>query len=289
MTSAATPDVSGTPRVVLPPGDPNVLCENKLVRAGVASAVTEFRGRRLTIETADEGTVLFPTDVGLTLLKALTVDPSVRLDGGRALDIGCGSGVYTVALLSGGVEQVTALDLNPGCAEVTLANVVRNGFDPDRVSTVIGDLAMLTVERPWDVVVCNPPHFPDDPAYGMGDGIEAALVGGSDGRALYDVVMARLDELLAPGGLLLLTHSSLTDVSRTRSELRQRGYECRTVQVCELDIPLRRYAAHRDVLLSRLYSLRRAGRAAFRGLRFEVHTLAVTRAPQESRTGVDHG
>ncbi|MEU9516356.1 hypothetical protein AB0D28_27125, partial [Micromonospora sp. NPDC048169] len=127
------------------------------------------------------------------------------------------------------------------------------------------------------LVVCNPPHFPHDPVYAVDDGIETALVGGSDGRALYDVLLARLDELLAPGGTLLLTHSSLTDIPRTRQTLRRSGYECRTVQICELDIPLRRYAMHRDVLLSRLYPLRAAQRAAFRGLRFEVHTLAATR------------
>jgi uncharacterized protein YjbI with pentapeptide repeats len=41
---------------------------------------------------------------------------------------------------------------------------------------------------------------------------------------LYDVLLARLDELLAPGGTLLLTHSSLTDIPRTRQTLRRSGY-----------------------------------------------------------------
>jgi precorrin-6B methylase 2 len=278
MSQAATLEVQSQPRrVVLPPGDANVLCASQQVRDGAASVEAEFRGHSLRIQTPETGSVLFPTDVGLSLLRALTLDTGVRLEGVRALDIGCGSGLYTVALLSGGAAHVTALDVNPTCAEVTLDNVTGNGIHPGRVTPMVGDVATLAVDRPWDVVVCNPPHFPYDPAYSADDGIEAALVGGSDGRALYDIVLDRADELLVPGGTLLLTHSSLTDVPRTRDKLRRRGYECRTVQVCELDIPMRRYAAYRDVLLSRLYALRSAGRADFRGLRFEVHTLAATR------------
>jgi methylase of polypeptide subunit release factors len=265
-------------RVVIPPAQTNALCRFRLGQDGVRSADADFRGGRVRIDTVEGGSVLFPTDVGLSLLAALDWDVAVELAEVRALDVGCGSGLYTVALLHGGAAHVTALDINELCAEVTTNNVVRNGFSPDRVSVVVGDLAALPVEERWDVVVCNPPHFPDDPAYAAADGIGAALVGGTDGRALYDVLLARLDELLAPGGTLLLTHSSLTDVPRTRQVLEERGYECRTVQICELDIPLRRYAAHRDVLLSRLYRLRAAGRAEFRGLRFEVHTLAATRA-----------
>ena len=265
-------------RVVIPAAKVNALCRVRPVRDGVLTADANFRGGRVQIDTVDNGPVLFPTDVGLSLLAALDTDVTVNLTDARALDVGCGSGLYTVALLHGGAAHVTALDINALCAAVTTDNVVRNGFEPDRVSVVVGDLATLPVEERWDVVVCNPPHFPDDPAYAAADGIGTALVGGSDGRALYDVLLTRLDELLAPGGTLLLTHSSLTDVPRTCQALERRGYECRTVQVCELDIPLRRYAAHRDVLLSRLYPLRAAGRAEFRGLRFEVHTLAATRA-----------
>ncbi|MEW2474684.1 50S ribosomal protein L11 methyltransferase [Micromonospora gifhornensis] len=274
-----------TVRVRIPAGAANALCQVRPIRSGMISAEVEVRGQRIEIETPVDGPVLFPTDVGLTLLSALNADPGLLVSGARALDIGCGSGLYTVALAMAGATHVTALDLNPACADVTRDNAARNGIRPAQVATIVGDLAELAVVEPWDLVVCNPPHFPHDPVYAADDGIEAALVGGNDGRALYDVLLARLDELLAPGGTLLLTHSSLTNIPRTREMLRRNAYECRTVQVCELDIPLRRYAAHRDVLLSRLYPLRAAEQAAFRGLRFEVHTLAATRIDSQDGSG----
>jgi release factor glutamine methyltransferase len=234
-----------------------------------------FRGKRLQVETGCD--VLFPTDVGVSLLTALNGDPGFAVSGVQALDVGCGCGLYTVALLLAGAATVTALDVNPACTAATLDNAACNGLDGQLVKPVTGDLAGLEGPPRWDLVVCNPPHLPDDPAYAAADGLQAALVGGADGRALYDVLLARLHDLLRPGGTLLLAHSSLADIPRTCAELTAAGYGVRTLQVCELDIPLRRYAACRDTLLARLYQLRAAGSASFTGLRFEVHVLAATR------------
>jgi release factor glutamine methyltransferase len=237
----------------------------------------------MRLEISGDGTVLFPTDVGVSLLAALNHDAVVTVTGKRVLDIGCGSGLYTVAMLLAGAARVSALDVNPACVRAAVENVARNGLNVDQVESLPVDLATVAVDQPWDVLVCNPPHFPYDPLYASDDGVQAALVGGVDGRAVYDVLLARLDELLAPDGVLVLAHSSLTDIPRTRAALTAAGYRCRTVQVCELDIPLRRFAEHRDVLLAHLYELRNQNRARFTGLRFEVHTLAITRASDEHR------
>jgi release factor glutamine methyltransferase len=232
----------------------------------------------MNLEVTRGGAVLFPTDVGMSLLAALNHDAVVNVRGKRVLDIGCGSGLYTVAMLLAGAATVSALDVNPACVQATVDNVAGNGLNAAQVQPLPVDLAAVEVDRPWDVLVCNPPHFPHDPTYAGDDGVQAALVGGADGRALYDVLLTRLDELLEPSGVLVLAHSSLTDIGRTQAELAALGYRSRTIQVCELDIPLRRFAEHRDVLLARLYELRRQNRARFTGLRFEVHTLAITRA-----------
>jgi release factor glutamine methyltransferase len=80
----------------------------------MVSVDAEIRGRRIRIETPGDGPVLFPTDVGLTLLSALNADPSLLVAGVHALDVGCGSGLYTVALALAGAAHVTALDAAHG-------------------------------------------------------------------------------------------------------------------------------------------------------------------------------
>ncbi|GAA3778559.1 hypothetical protein GCM10022225_78120 [Plantactinospora mayteni] len=102
-----------TVRMRIPAGAANALCQVRPVRGGMVSAEVEVRGRRVEIETPDDGSVLFPTDVGLTLLSALNADSGLPVAGARALDIGCGSGLYTVALALAGAAHVTALDVNP--------------------------------------------------------------------------------------------------------------------------------------------------------------------------------
>jgi len=270
--------VGGRPvgRLVLPSGKVGVLCPAPDARRLGAGAFL-FRGHRIVIEVGAGCGVLFPTDVGMSLLAAVQHPDSAHIAGLRVLDVGTGSGLYPVAFGLAGAGHVTALDINPDCAEVVAANIARNGLDPSRVACVTGDLRQFNTAGGFDLVVCNPPHFPFDPAYAGTGGLQAALVGGVDGRALYDLLIERVDALLAPGGTLLLAHSSLTDITRTKREMAAAGLSCRTLLVCELDIPTLCYLDHREVLLAHLYRLRAQGRAAFTGLRFEVHTLAFTR------------
>jgi 23S rRNA G2069 N7-methylase RlmK/C1962 C5-methylase RlmI len=239
--------------------------------------VFEFRGAALRIEVPDPEQVLFPSDCGLSLLAALRDNADVPLAGCSVLDIGCGSGIYTVALLAAGAAEVTALDVNPASVEATVANVAGNGLDMTRLSCVTADLADYAPGRLFDLVITNPPHLPYNPAYAVDGGLETALVGGSDGRALYDLVIDRIGDLLAPGGSLLMAHSSLANIGETTARMESLGYRPRTLGIYEMDIPLRVYNAHADSLLSELDRLRQSGKAAFEGRRFTVHALAFHR------------
>ncbi len=263
----ASADEGAVPVLTLDPGH-----SNALGRVDGDTLTVPFRGRELLFARS-EG-VLFPTDVGLSLLKALDQDRSVALQGRRVLDVGCGSGLYTVAALADGAARVTSLDVNATCLETTLAAVAANGLHTGLVDPAAADLRTWPAEAgPWDVVLANPPHFPADPSYAEGSGLHAALIGGADGRELYDVIVSRAAQLVAAGGVLVLAHSSLTGVGRTVRELAAAGFTCRTTLVTQLDMPLLRFSDDRDRLLARLYELRREGSALFCGLRFEVHVL----------------
>jgi release factor glutamine methyltransferase len=86
-----------------------------------------------------------------------------------------------------------------------------------------------------------------------------------------------MDTLLAPGGTLLMAHSSLADIPHTVAELTGRGYASDTLEIFEMDIPLLAYAEHKDTMLSLLKERRAAGHAEFDGLRFTVHALMFRR------------
>ncbi|MFI5639502.1 methyltransferase [Streptomyces goshikiensis] len=270
MTHAPVP--TQTRRRVLPAGENGSLWE-----ARPSCGIFEFRGMRLRLTVEDPAEVLFPTDCGLSLIAALNADVVPDLAGVNALDIGSGSGLYTVALLAAGAERVTALDINPASATQTAVNVMANGLDSTRLTCVTSPLEEYSPAERFDLVITNPPHLPYDPSYERKDGLETALVARRGGRAVYDSVVERVDTLLAPGGTLLMAHSSLADIPRTVAELTRYGFEAETLEVFEMDIPLLAYAEHKETMLTLLRERRAEGRAEFDGSRFTVHALMFRR------------
>ncbi|MFJ9608422.1 50S ribosomal protein L11 methyltransferase [Kitasatospora sp. NPDC101176] len=259
-------------RRTLPAGQSGSLWQSR-----PSCGIFEFRGMRLQLAVEDPAEVLFPTDCGLSLIAALNGDDAPDLNGVNALDIGAGSGLYSVALLAAGAKRVTALDINPASAAQTVANVLTNGLDATRLTCVTSPVEDYAPHGTFDLVITNPPHLPHDPGYARGDGLETALVAKEGGRAMYDAVVERMDTLLAPGGILLMAHSSLADIPRTVAQLTGRGYETHTLEIVEMDIPLLTYAEHKDTMLGLLKERRAAGRADFDGSRFTVHALMFRR------------
>ncbi|HEV2639097.1 MAG TPA: methyltransferase [Actinocrinis sp.] len=259
-------------RRTLPAGE-----NGSLWAARPSCGIVEFRGRRLRLAVEDPAEVLFPTDCGLSLLAALD-GGAPDLAGANALDVGAGSGLYSVALLAAGADRVTALDINPACAAQTRANVLANGLDGTRLTCITSPLEQYAPDRKFDLVITNPPHLPYDPSYARADGLETALVARKGGRAVYDAVVEQMDTLLAPGGILLMAHSSLADIPRTVADLTMRGYTRETLAIFDMDIPLLAYAEHKETMLGLLKQQRAAGRAEFDGSRFTVHALMFQRS-----------
>ncbi len=74
------------------------------------------------------------TAMCLELLEK-TVRPGMKL-----LDVGCGSGILSLAGLHLGAEQAWGVDIDPLAVKVARENGVLNGFGPDRLHLCAGDL-----------------------------------------------------------------------------------------------------------------------------------------------------
>jgi ribosomal protein L11 methyltransferase len=77
---------------------------------------------------------------------------SLELDGARVLDVGCGSGILSIAAARLGAHRVDGVDTDPIAIEATLANVRRNRL----VRRIRPRLGTLPSDRgPFDVVLAN--------------------------------------------------------------------------------------------------------------------------------------
>ena len=74
------------------------------------------------------------------------------LDGARVLDVGCGSGILSIAAARLGARQVLALDVDPIAVEATIANARRNRL-ASRIDARQGSLP--SGAPPFDVVLAN--------------------------------------------------------------------------------------------------------------------------------------
>ncbi len=95
------------------------------------------------------GTGLHPTT---RLCLAALEDVAARRSLGRVLDLGCGSGILSVAAARLGAGEVLGLDIDPIAVEATEANALRN----DVAAIVRAALGSVpTGAAPFDVIVAN--------------------------------------------------------------------------------------------------------------------------------------
>jgi release factor glutamine methyltransferase len=77
----------------------------------------------------------------------------------------------------------------------------------------------------FDAIVSNPPYVPAPTDALPRRGLERAWDAGRDGRALLDRICATAPAHLAPGGVVLLVHSSLLGLEPTARALRAGGLQ----------------------------------------------------------------
>jgi release factor glutamine methyltransferase len=157
------------------------------------------------------------------LIVELAID---RLpQGGRALDMGTGSGAIAVALAHTRPDaQVTALDVSAAALDVASANAARNGVT---VRFLHSDwFAALDGER-FDLIVSNPPYIAAGDAHlSQGDlrfEPAGALTDHADGLSALRVIVAGATQHLNPHAWLLLEHG-YDQAAAVRTLLEQAGY-----------------------------------------------------------------
>ena len=80
--------------------------------------------------------------------------------GERVLDLGCGSGILSVAALRLGAASALAVDIDDKCRDAAEENAGLNGIGPDRLSVLVGNIltdktAAERVGGGYDLVLAN--------------------------------------------------------------------------------------------------------------------------------------
>lgn len=157
----------------------------------------EFYGRRFIV-TPD---VLDPRpETELLVERGVKVLPH----GGRALDLGVGSGCILLSVLAERADATgVGVDISPAALAVARRNAEALGVS-DRVRFVEGSWDTAGDEA-FDLVLSNPPYIPEAEMAGLALDVvnhdpHVALTPGPDGLAAYRAIIAHHAGRLAPDG-----------------------------------------------------------------------------------------
>ncbi len=126
-----------------------------------------------------------------TYLMLEYIKGGLTLKGSVALEVGCGSGILTAALLKAGAREVIALDVNPTACTCTLCTVKANFKEiPANLHVVCSDLiSAFRSNLGFNIIIFNPPYLPCKPT----NKLSLAWCGGEGG---VEVACRFLDKLV---------------------------------------------------------------------------------------------
>lgn len=153
----------------------------------------------------------FGTGSHATTRLCLTALEEAVHGGETVLDLGCGSGILSIAALRLGAASAKAVDIDDKCLTVAYENAALNGIGKDRYTVLVGDVLSNgalreTLGGGYDVVVAN---------------IVADVIIG-----LAPIVR----QFLKPGGLFLCSGIIDTRAGEVADALRQNGWEIETTR-----------------------------------------------------------
>jgi release factor glutamine methyltransferase len=166
-----------------------------------STAVTNVAGFRLTVPPT-----VFHPKVFLTSKYFAGFLGQMNLTGKRVAEVGCGSGILSLAAARAGASSVTAIDINPNAARAATMNGRDNGLP--QVRGVASNLMSGIAPGPhFDVIITSPPSFPGEPI----DLADRAWHAGPEYRDIKEL-FKQARERLAPGGVVYLLLSSDSDL-----------------------------------------------------------------------------
>lgn len=175
-----------------------------------------------------------PSEYTGLLLQAIRHLPDPPADS-QAADIGVGSGVLLASLALRGIGRVHGVDSQPAAIRATASLLGRLGL-AGRATLSLGNVWETLEGERFDLVVANLPQYPSDRAADP-HRIASWSAGGPDGRRVMDPFLAGLGAHLRPGGIALITHSTLIGLARTRAILADQGLGCTALLASQVLLP----------------------------------------------------
>jgi release factor glutamine methyltransferase len=165
------------------------------------TTTTNVAGFRLTVPPT-----VFHPKVFLTSKYFAGFLGKMDLRGKRVAEVGCGSGILSLAAARAGAISVTAIDINPNAARAATMNGRDNGLP--QVRGVASNLMSGIAPGPYfDIIITSPPSFPGEPK----DLADRAWHAGPEYRDIKEL-FKQARERLAPGGVVYLLLSSDSDL-----------------------------------------------------------------------------
>ena len=122
------------------------------------------------------------------------------------VDVGTGSGAVALAIAAhANYARVIGVDISPSALAVAMRN--RDSLPGSGVEFVQGDM-LRAIVGPMDIIVSNPPYIPastlDSLAVEVRREPSIALNGGADGLDHFRRLATQANDILAPGGALIV-------------------------------------------------------------------------------------
>ncbi len=142
----------------------------------------------------------------------------------KILDLATGPGTIALNLKSIGYRNIYVSDTLEKTLEVAQNNFKKNKFKPKGI--FLSDL-FEGIDEKFDLIITNPPAYPENHILKLNDGIDVSVFSGNDGRKFVRRFFENVDRYLTKEGKFLITIPSFLDWDFISDLLRKNQFEYR--------------------------------------------------------------